>query len=154
MVGLVDDHLTGRAIAPLEQVLDVVELRGGPELLAVGPHPVEQPPRELARQFVGSNQDVLEVGCGNGSFAKELRENGNRVSGVETLPPDAVEPVFERYLQSDLNAGLLAAGSWFSRLIGIRRNRRPGSAVADLLRSRIRAVANRTAALSTTDERT
>jgi glycosyltransferase involved in cell wall biosynthesis len=59
-----------------------------------------------ARQFVGSNQDVLEVGCGNGSFAKELKANGNRVSGVETLPPDAVEPVFERYLQSDLNVGL------------------------------------------------
>ena len=77
---------------------------------------------EYARAFVGSNQDVLDLGCGVGYFASELKVNGNRISGVDALPPDRVKPVFERYVQADLGAGLSRlypqfGGSRFDRIL-------------------------------------
>lgn len=56
-----------------------------------------------ARRFVGTNQDVLDFGCGKGFVAAELKKGGNRISGIDALPLDAVDPIFEQYIQADLN---------------------------------------------------
>ena len=38
------------------------------------------------RQLVGTNQDVLDCGCGEGHFAAELVKQQNRVVGIDVLP--------------------------------------------------------------------
>jgi SAM-dependent methyltransferase len=72
-------------------------------------YPIKKTPyssHSYARKFVGSGQEVLDVGCGRGFFAEELKANQNRVSGVDALTPDDVKSVFELYEQCDLNGGL------------------------------------------------
>lgn len=56
-----------------------------------------------ARQMVGSNQDVLDVGCGEGFFAAELKKDGNRVVGVDALPEAGESAALVRYISADLN---------------------------------------------------
>jgi 2-polyprenyl-3-methyl-5-hydroxy-6-metoxy-1,4-benzoquinol methylase len=56
-----------------------------------------------ARQLVGSNQDVLDVGCGEGFFAAELKKDGNRIVGVDALPAAGESHALERYISADLN---------------------------------------------------
>jgi 2-polyprenyl-3-methyl-5-hydroxy-6-metoxy-1,4-benzoquinol methylase len=58
-----------------------------------------------ARQLTGSNQDVLDIGCGEGFFAAELARSGNRVTGVDDRVTPA-NPVFERYFSADLDGGI------------------------------------------------
>lgn len=59
-----------------------------------------------ARQMVGSNQDVLDIGAGEGFFAAELAQSGNRITGID----DRLRPVetdrFERYFTADLEEGI------------------------------------------------
>ena len=58
-----------------------------------------------ARLMTGSNHDVLDIGCGEGFFAAELAQSGNRITGID----DRVAPanaVFERYFSADLDAGI------------------------------------------------
>lgn len=61
----------------------------------------------VARQLVGRDQDVLDVGCGEGFFAAELKKDGNRVVGVDALPnagQGAGEGgALERYISADLD---------------------------------------------------
>lgn len=56
-----------------------------------------------ARQMVGRGQDVLDVGCGEGFFAGELKKDGNRIVGVDALPSAAASDALERYISADLN---------------------------------------------------
>ena len=56
-----------------------------------------------ARQLVGRNQDVLDVGCGEGFFAAELKKDGNRTVGVDALPSARASEALERYIPADLN---------------------------------------------------
>ena len=57
-------------------------------------------------RMAGSNQTVLDLGCGGGSFAAELAKGGNRVTGVD-LPPQPAHPdAFEQYFSADLDQGL------------------------------------------------
>jgi len=56
-----------------------------------------------ARQLVGRGQDVLDVGCGEGFFAAELKKDGNRVVGVDLLPVAGESEALERYISADLN---------------------------------------------------
>ena len=58
------------------------------------------------RQLVGTNQDVLDCGCGEGHFAAELVKQQNRVVGIDLLPAPAIDGVFEKYIQCDLRDGL------------------------------------------------
>lgn len=58
------------------------------------------------RQLVGTNQDVLDCGCGEGYFAAELVKQQNRVVGIDVLPAPNGEGVFEKYIQCDLSCGL------------------------------------------------
>jgi glycosyltransferase involved in cell wall biosynthesis len=56
--------------------------------------------------FVGRNNDVLDVGCGAGFFAAKAVEQGNRVVGIDHLPPSEAQPVFEKFVSADLDGGL------------------------------------------------
>jgi 2-polyprenyl-3-methyl-5-hydroxy-6-metoxy-1,4-benzoquinol methylase len=56
-----------------------------------------------ARQFVGRDRDVLDVGCGEGFFAAELKKDGNRMVGVDALPSAGEHGALERYISADLN---------------------------------------------------
>ena len=58
------------------------------------------------RSAVGSDCDVLDVGCGEGFLAKELHESGNRVYGVDALPAPRHADSFAGYAQRDLDTGL------------------------------------------------
>src|ERR1700722_3950858 len=56
-------------------------------------YPIKHNPgssHHVAQKLIGSNQDVLEIGRANGLLAKELEQNGNRVTAV-ALGPDEVE---------------------------------------------------------------
>ncbi len=54
-------------------------------------YPIKHNPgssHHVAQKLIGSNQDVLEIGRAGGLLAKELEENGNRVTAVGLLPGD------------------------------------------------------------------
>jgi 2-polyprenyl-3-methyl-5-hydroxy-6-metoxy-1,4-benzoquinol methylase len=59
-----------------------------------------------ARRMVGSNQDVLDIGAGEGFFAAELAANGNKVSGIDNRTLSAESSPFERYFTADLEDGI------------------------------------------------
>jgi 2-polyprenyl-3-methyl-5-hydroxy-6-metoxy-1,4-benzoquinol methylase len=72
------------------------------------------------RQWVGSNQTVLDLGCGDGLLAEQLRENGNRIAGVDALPEAARADVLDQYFSADLDQGI---GSVIEQLGGRRFDR-------------------------------
>lgn len=77
-----------------------------------------------AQSIVGRNQEVLDLGCGDGDFAAELKKNGNRVTGVDLLPQPANRAAFERYFSYDLENGLSEfvhnlEGQRFSRVVAL-----------------------------------
>jgi len=60
---------------------------------------------DYARRLTGANHDVLDIGCGEGFFAGELAQSGNRITGVDDRETPA-NPVFERYFRADLDHGI------------------------------------------------
>jgi glycosyltransferase involved in cell wall biosynthesis len=64
---------------------------------------------EIARRFIGVNQDVLDVGCGDGWFAETLIASGNRVTGIDVLTRPERDQAFVKYVRADLNDGLRGA---------------------------------------------
>jgi 2-polyprenyl-3-methyl-5-hydroxy-6-metoxy-1,4-benzoquinol methylase len=70
---------------------------------------------DYARRFTGSNNEVLDIGCGEGFFAAELVRDGNRVSGVDALPDASQRGILEQYVSMDLNA---PAATLFEKLAG------------------------------------
>jgi 2-polyprenyl-3-methyl-5-hydroxy-6-metoxy-1,4-benzoquinol methylase len=61
---------------------------------------------DYARRMVGSNQDVLDIGCGEGVLASEIKQNGNRVTGIDLLPQVEHESELEEYFSADLDQGI------------------------------------------------
>jgi glycosyltransferase involved in cell wall biosynthesis len=57
-------------------------------------------------RLVGSNQEVLDIGCGEGTFAAELAKNGNRTVGVDAVPGSSVSPALDEFFRLDLESGL------------------------------------------------
>lgn len=57
----------------------------------------------------GSNQRVLELGCGEGFFSEKLAQRGNAVTGVDALENPKHACSMEDYLRADLSRGLGAA---------------------------------------------
>ena len=57
-----------------------------------------------AQRFVGRDHEVLDIGCGVGFFAAWLKEDGNRVTGVDALPHAAAHEALAEYYTADLNA--------------------------------------------------
>lgn len=68
----------------------------------------------IVRGLVGSKQDVLDVGCGEGFFAAALRGEGNDVTGIDVIPAPRHREAFSRYVCADLNDGLTAAAKQLS----------------------------------------
>lgn len=66
----------------------------------------EHSSHSFAIALAGSGNAVLDVGCGKGFLAEELARNGNRVTGVDALPPEEVRPSVERYFQTELDQGI------------------------------------------------
>lgn len=62
----------------------------------------------FARLAVGKGEDLLDLGCGRGVLAEEFVHRGNRVTGVDVLPPEKVSPALDLYLQEDFLPGGLA----------------------------------------------
>jgi 2-polyprenyl-3-methyl-5-hydroxy-6-metoxy-1,4-benzoquinol methylase len=57
--------------------------------------------------LVGRGQDVLDVGCGRGFFARRLWEQGNRVVGVDQMEPDPdCLGSFDAFVRAGLDQGL------------------------------------------------
>jgi len=58
------------------------------------------------RKLVGSNQDVLQLACGDGHFAAELKQRENRVTGVDAMVAPKLESAFDQYVSADPRLGL------------------------------------------------
>ena len=58
------------------------------------------------RELVGANQDVLDLGCGEGFLAAQLAAQGNRVTGVDFLPEVKDGSGLQRYFSADLDGGI------------------------------------------------
>jgi glycosyltransferase involved in cell wall biosynthesis len=56
-------------------------------------------------QDTGTNQEVLEVGCGEGFFGAKLAERGNRLTGVDLLPAPQHRAAYQDYFSADLSRG-------------------------------------------------
>jgi 2-polyprenyl-3-methyl-5-hydroxy-6-metoxy-1,4-benzoquinol methylase len=54
----------------------------------------------------GRDNDVLDVGCGEGFFAAEASRNGNRVVGIDALEQPRHAEAFADYVQADLDRGM------------------------------------------------
>ncbi len=78
-----------------------------------------------AARLVGTGQRVLEVGCADGSFGRELIRSGNRVTGVDCNPAVAQNAGYEDVIQADLEGGLGAMsrlrGDQFDRILLLDR---------------------------------
>ena len=61
---------------------------------------------DYVRQPGGSNHEVLDVGCGEGYFAADLKKNDNRITGVDLLAQPANTAAFEQYFSADLDDGI------------------------------------------------
>jgi 2-polyprenyl-3-methyl-5-hydroxy-6-metoxy-1,4-benzoquinol methylase len=72
-------------------------------------YPIKTSPHsshEFVKQAVGQGHEVLDVGCGEGFFAGQLQEMGNKVTGIDLLPQAKCAASFENYIQADLEAGI------------------------------------------------
>ena len=59
--------------------------------------------------WTGKQQEVLDIGCGEGFFAEKLVEQGNRVDGIDILPQPKHRELLGKYIQADLDSGLSQA---------------------------------------------
>ncbi|MEP6714346.1 MAG: bifunctional glycosyltransferase/class I SAM-dependent methyltransferase [Terriglobia bacterium] len=59
-----------------------------------------------AMAMVGSGQDVLDIGCGEGFFARELRRSNNRITGIDALPQAAEGSALDDYYSANLDDGI------------------------------------------------
>ncbi|HZY98163.1 MAG TPA: bifunctional glycosyltransferase/class I SAM-dependent methyltransferase [Candidatus Baltobacteraceae bacterium] len=69
----------------------------------------------IVSSLVGPNQDVLDVGCGEGFFASALSKNGNVVSGIDIIPAPSHREAFEQYACGDLGQGLTPPAKGLSK---------------------------------------
>jgi len=58
------------------------------------------------RQWVGSHQKVLDVGCGEGFQAAEVKALGNEVTGVDIVETPKCSNSMTQYVRADLSLGL------------------------------------------------
>jgi 2-polyprenyl-3-methyl-5-hydroxy-6-metoxy-1,4-benzoquinol methylase len=58
---------------------------------------------DYLRRFLGRSKDVLDVGCGEGFLARQLTEDGHRVSGIDMLEIPRHRESFVAYDKMDLD---------------------------------------------------
>src|SRR5579872_352136 len=63
------------------------------------------------QQLAGANQDVLDIGCGEGFLASTIVPQGNRITGIDLVPQPRLSNAFTRYIRADVRRGLGAASS-------------------------------------------
>src|ERR1051326_3075490 len=57
-------------------------------------------------RMVGRNQNVIDIGCGEGYLATELKKLNNRISGIDVLPAASQKSSLDRYYSADLDNGI------------------------------------------------
>jgi glycosyltransferase involved in cell wall biosynthesis len=75
---------------------------------------------QYVMRMVGTDQDVIDIGCGEGYLARELKKMRNRISGIDVLPSAAETSALDRYYSADLDNGI---GSVVKELTGKRFTR-------------------------------
>jgi 2-polyprenyl-3-methyl-5-hydroxy-6-metoxy-1,4-benzoquinol methylase len=73
-------------------------------------------------QLTGVDQDVLDIGCGEGFMATRLAKRGNRLTGIDVLAEPKCPETFQDYVSADLSHGLgdavtQLAGKLFDRIL-------------------------------------
>ncbi len=66
---------------------------------------------DIFRRLAGRDQEILDVGCGEGHFAALVAKAGNRVVGIDCLQEAAQAAAMEQYIPADLDGGLTGAKS-------------------------------------------
>ena len=78
-----------------------------------------------AARLVGTGQRILEIGCGDGSFGRDLIRAGNTVTGVDRTTAFAESTGYEDVVEADLEHGLRAMsrlkGHEFDRILLLDR---------------------------------
>jgi 2-polyprenyl-3-methyl-5-hydroxy-6-metoxy-1,4-benzoquinol methylase len=81
-----------------------------PEFAEYAPHyPLKQSrfsSHDYFLRMVGKDEDVLDIGCGEGFFAQRLVAQNNRVTGVDMLQTPKCADSFAEYFSADLDGGL------------------------------------------------
>ncbi|MEA5471673.1 bifunctional glycosyltransferase/class I SAM-dependent methyltransferase [Spirulina sp. 06S082] len=57
-------------------------------------------------KLVGSNSNILDIGCGEGFFASLISQNNNKVTGIDLINDPDIKNKFQRFIQADLENGL------------------------------------------------
>ena len=57
-------------------------------------------------KYIGRNQDVLDLGCGEGFFAEQIADKDNRVVGVDIIENPQNADFLKAYIHADLSCGL------------------------------------------------
>src|ERR1035438_5898824 len=52
---------------------------------------------DYAIRMAGSRQDVLDIGCGEGFLARELKKADNRITGIDELPAASETSALDAY---------------------------------------------------------
>jgi 2-polyprenyl-3-methyl-5-hydroxy-6-metoxy-1,4-benzoquinol methylase len=77
------------------------------------------------QKLAGRDQDVLDVGCGQGFMASKIAAQQNRVVGIDVLTRPEKEEAFTQYISADLSEGLAEAtralGGEATRALGSRK---------------------------------
>jgi 2-polyprenyl-3-methyl-5-hydroxy-6-metoxy-1,4-benzoquinol methylase len=73
-------------------------------------------------EMVGTGQDVIDIGCGEGYLAAELKKLDNRITGIDVLPTASETSSLDRYYSADLDNGISSVvrqlkGERFTRAI-------------------------------------
>ncbi len=78
-----------------------------------------------ASRLVGTGKRVLDVGCGDGAFGRELVRAGNTLTGVDCEPNVPGDAGYENVVEADLEKGLgtlsRLAGDQFDRILLLDR---------------------------------
>jgi 2-polyprenyl-3-methyl-5-hydroxy-6-metoxy-1,4-benzoquinol methylase len=57
-------------------------------------------------RMVGAGQDVIDIGCGEGYLAAELKKLDNRITGIDVLPTASETSSLDGYYSADLDNGI------------------------------------------------
>ncbi len=61
---------------------------------------------DLVQQQVERDKHVLDLGCGEGFFAEQIKQQGNSVVGVDVIQQPSQSNALDAYIRADLGRGL------------------------------------------------